>query len=180
MRFKRNITITLACVITECLISLIPMIFMIYIFFMRDKTDEMFSTLLIVPYFILIINVVLFVISLIARIFTKTTYFVNKNSVVVNSKSKVEEINYDEISEITYDFGDLTKFNTKPSQLILFNKDFKQLLSVNNPSIIMVHMIKRRCKNIKVSYYHSKRFLYFFLLINGMVLLISILVKLFS
>ena len=44
MGFKRNITITLACVITEFLISLIPMIFMIYLFFMMDKIDEIFST----------------------------------------------------------------------------------------------------------------------------------------
>ena len=69
MVFKRNITITLACVITECLISLIPMIFIIYLFFMMDKIDEMFSTLLIVPYFILMINVILIIISFIAQIF---------------------------------------------------------------------------------------------------------------
>ena len=42
MEFKRNVTSTLACVITECLISLIPMICMIYLFFMMDKIDEIF------------------------------------------------------------------------------------------------------------------------------------------
>ncbi len=180
MEFKRNITITLACVITECLISLVPMIFMIYIFFMMDKINDIFSTLLIVPYFIIIINVVLIIISLIAQIFIKTKYYVNKESLVIKTKDNVKEINYDEIYGITYDFGDLTKFNTKPSQLVLFDEKYKQLLSVNNPSIIMVHMIRRRCKNIKVSYYHNKRFLYLFALINGIVLLISILVKIFA
>ena len=73
MGFKRNITITLACVITECLISLIPMIFIIYLFFMMNKVDEIFSTLLIVPYFILIINVILIIISFIAQIFIQYT-----------------------------------------------------------------------------------------------------------
>ena len=57
MGFKRNITITLACVITECLISLIPMIFLILLFFMMDKMGEIFSTLLIVPFLILILNI---------------------------------------------------------------------------------------------------------------------------
>ena len=180
MGFKRNITITLACVITECLISLIPMIFMIYLFFMMDKIDEIFSTLLIVPYFILIINVILIIISFIAQIFIKTKYYVNAECLVIKTKTQNKEINYDEIKGITYDYGDLTKFNTKPSQLVLFDKDNKQLLSINNPSIIMVHLIRRKCKHAKVSYYHNKRFLYLLLLINGIVLLISILVKLFS
>ena len=180
MGFKRNITITLACVITECLISLMPMIFMIYLFFMIDKIDEIFSTLLIVPYFILIINVILIIISFIVQIFIKTKYYVNAECLVIKTKTQNKEINYDEIKGITYDYGDLTKFNTKTSQLVLFDKDYKQLLSINNPSIIMVHLIRRKCKHAKVSYYHNKRFLYLLLLINGIALLISILVKLFS
>ena len=180
MGFKRNITITLACVITECLISLMPMIFMIYLFFMIDKIDEIFSTLLIVPYFILIINVILIIISFIVQIFIKTKYYVNAECLVIKTKTQNKEINYDEIKGITYDYGDLTKFNTKTSKLVLFDKDYKQLLSINNPSIIMVHLIRRKCKHAKVSYYHNKRFLYLLLLINGIALLISILVKLFS
>ena len=57
MWFKRNITITLACVITEILISLVPMILFIYLFFMIDKINEIFSTLLIIPLMILVINI---------------------------------------------------------------------------------------------------------------------------
>ena len=179
MGFKRNITSTLACVITECLISLIPMIFMIYLFFWEDNISELFSSLFAIPYFILI-NVILIIISFIVQIFIKTKYYVNAECLVIKTKTNNKEINYDEIGGITYDFGDLTKFNTKPSQLVLFDKDYKQLLSINNPSIIMVHLIRRKCKHAKVSYYHNKRFLYLLLLINGIVLLISILVKLFS
>ena len=180
MGFKRNITITLACVITECLISLIPMIFMIYLFFMIDKIDEIFSTLLIVPYFILIINVILIIISFIAQIFIKTKYYVNAECLVIKTKTQNKKINYDEIKDITYDYGELTKFNNQPSQLVLFDKDYKQLLSINNPSIIMVHLIRRKCKHAKVCYYNNKRFLYLLLLTNAIFLLISILIKLFS
>ena len=159
MRFKRNITITLACVITECLICLIPTIVMIYLFFMMNKIEEIFSTLLMIPYFILIINGVLFIISLISQIFIKTKYYVNEGSLVVKTKTRVEEINYNSITYITFDFGTLTKFEKHVSQLVLYDKDNKQLLSVNNPSIIMVHMIRKKCKNIKVSWYNNKRFL---------------------
>ena len=179
MGFKRNITITLACVITECLISLIPMIFMIYLFFMMDKISKVFSTVLIVPYFILIINVILIIISFIAQLFIKTKYYVKDEYLIIKTKTKIREINYDEIVAITYDFGNLTRFNIKPSQLVLFDKNYKQLLSVNNPSLIMVYAIRRKCKHAKLSYYHNKRFLYLLLLINGIALLISILIKLF-
>ena len=180
MVFKRNITITLACVITECLLSLIPTIFIIYLFFIPHEINEMLSTLLVVPYFILIINFILLTISLISQIFIKTKFYVNKESLVIERKNELKEINYTEIANMTYDFGDLTKFNTKPSQLVLFDKDFKQLLSINNPSIIMVHILKKRCKNSKMCYCHNKRFLYFLILINGIVLLIALLAKLFS
>ena len=179
MVFKRNITITIACVITECLLSLIPTIFMIYLFFMPDKINEMFSTLLVVPYFILIINFILITISLISQIFIKTKFYVNKEALVIKRRNDLKEINYSEIANMTYDFGDLTKFNTRPSQLVLFDKDFKELLSIDNPSIIMVYMLKKKCKNAKMSYYHNKRFLYFLAFINGIVLLTAILAKIF-
>lgn len=181
MAFKKNITITIACVITECLISLIPAIFIIYGFFLTDKFDEIFSTLLIVPYFILIINIVLIIISLISQIFIKTKYYINKETLVVKNNSvSVREIKYNEITSITYDFGYLIRLDPRPSQLVLFDKDFKELLSINNPSIIMVHLLKKRCKNAKISYYNHKRFLYLLALINGIVLLFAILTKIFS
>lgn len=125
MGFKRNITITLACVITECLISLIPMIILIYLFFMIDKMGEILSTLLLVPFLILIVNVILFIISLIAQLFIKTKYYVKSECIVIKTKTKNKEINHDEINGITYDYGDLTKFHTKSSQLVLFDKDYK-------------------------------------------------------
>lgn len=180
MGFKRNITITLACVITEFLICLIPMIFMIYLFFMIEKIDEIFTTLLIIPLFILIVNIILIIVSFISCFFMKTKYYINEKNIIVKTKKTTKEIDYDEISFITYDFGNLTRFNTKPSQLLLFDKDYKQLLSINNPSIIMVHLIRKKIKSNKIGFYHNKRFLYLLLLINGSFLFISIFLKLLN
>ena len=132
MGFKRNITITLACVITEFLISLIPMIFMIYLFFMMDKIDEIFSTLLIVPCFILIINVILIIISFIAQIFIKTKYYVNAECLVIKTKTQNKIINYDEIKGITYDYGELTKFNNHHNWCYLIK-------IINNYYLLIIH-----------------------------------------
>lgn len=178
MGFKKNITITLACVITECLIAVMPMIFIIYLFFMMDRISELFSTLLIVPYLILIINVLLILISFISQIFIKTKYYIKEKTLLVEANNKVREIKYCEIGSISYDFGDLIKFNARSSQLILFDRENQELLSINNPSIIMVHMIKKKCQGIKVCYYHNARFLYLLALINGLGVFTATFIKL--
>ena len=178
MVFKRNVTVTWACIITECLISLLPTIIIIYVFFATNKMHEIFSTLLKIPYFILIINVLLIIISLIAQIFMKDKYYVNETDLVVESKTGVKTIKYNEIFGITYEFGYLAQFSVQPSQLVLFDKGYKQLLSVNNPSLIMVHLIRKKCNNIDICYYHKNRFLHLFLLINSTVLIFLMLIKL--
>lgn len=177
MTFKRNITITIACIITECLLSLIPTIFMIYIFFLPDRISEIFSTLFIVPYFIFIANIALIIISLVAKVFINTKFYIKKETFVVKKNDYVMEIRYTEIAGLTYDFGDLSKFNARPSRLVLFDENYKPLISINNPSIIMVQKLKNKCKHVTPSYDHNKRFLYLFAGINGICLVLSILAK---
>ena len=120
------------------------------------------------------------IISFITQLFIKTKYYVKEKCLVVTTKTTNKEINYEEIVGITYDYGDLTKFTKKQSQVVLFDKDYNQLLSVDNPSIIMVHLIRKKCKKAKVSYYHNKRLLFLLLSINGIFLFVSMFVKLFS
>lgn len=180
MVFKRNITIKIACVCTELLISCIPIIFFIYLFFAIDKINEVWSTLMMIPYLILIINIVLIIISSIANIFIKTKYCVKIEKLLIITKTETREINYDEIMYITYDCGNLTKYNRYPSQLVLFDKKYKQLLSIINPSIIMVHVIVKKCKHAKISYYNNRRFLFLLLFTNGVALIVFILIKVFS
>ena len=181
MWFKRNITITIACVITEFLICLIPTIFMIYVLFLRDKISEILSTLMIVPCFILLANVFLLAISLISLIFIKTKYKVGADHLVVVTKSKTTEIKYDTIARIAYDFGYLlSRYNLQPSQLVLFDSNHNQLLSINNPSIIMTFLICKKCNGAKITYHNNKRFLWLLAVVNGIFLLFSIIITILS
>ncbi len=175
--FKRNITATVACVITEFLLSLIPAIFIIYLVAVPEQISELPFTLLMIPYFVVIINVILMIVSCIAGVFLKTRYFIEDDCITVKDKYEVKRIAYRKISHITYDFGNLTKFNGEPSQLVLFDDEFNQLLAVKNPSILMTYMIKKRCGIKKLSYYHEKRGLLISALVNGIVLLSVILIK---
>ena len=179
MTFKKNITITIACIVTECLLSLIPSIVIIYIFFIPEKLNELFNTLLFVPYFILIINALLILVSLISRLFIKTKFYINPKKLVIQNEG-IKEIYYNQIAHITYDLGDILKFNFTPSKLVLFDKYHRELFSINNPSILMVHMLKKKCQNARMNYYHNKRFLFFLALVNGIVLLIALIIKVFK
>ncbi len=180
MVFKRNVTITVACLFNELLLSFIPSIFIVYIFFFLDKISEIYLALLVVPLMMVVFDVVLLIISFICQIFMKTKYYVGKDSLIVQEKEKTKEINYNEITDISYDFGRLgIPADTTSSQLVLFCKDSKEMLTINSPSIIMTHIIRKRCKNAKTCYYNNKRLLFFLALTNGIVLVVSILGKIF-
>lgn len=181
MKFKRNPTATIACVVNECLLSLIPAIVIVYVFFIPNQINELLSTLVIIPYFAFILNVVLIFISLISGIFIKTKYCIGKEALTVEQRDNVKEIKYDEIASITYDYGNVfSQFNRTPSQLVLFAKDGKRLLTVKNPSITMTHVIRKKCKHSEVCFEHNNRILFFLSLINGIVLLTGVLIKIFQ
>ncbi len=141
--FKRNVTATAACVINECLISLIPTVAIIIPVFMRININEVFSTLFGIIYFLVIADVICLIISLIAGVFLKTTYRLEDDRITVKDQGGERSIYYYEVAHITYDFGTLERWNRSPSQLVLFDENFATLLSVNNPSILMTHIIKR-------------------------------------
>ena len=179
MSLKKNITITIACIITECLLSLIPAILILYAFFGDIIDENIFVVLAVVPLLIIVFNAVLFLISLFAKIFIKTTYIVEENYITKQSPHGTITVNFSEVHVITYDFGDLSKWNGHPSQLSLFDKSCNLLLCIKNPPIALVYLVKKRCK-ATTNYYHAKRIIYLLLLINGLVLLFCLLAKIFS
>ncbi len=64
--------------------------------------------------------------------------------------------------------------------LVLFDKDYKDLVTIDNPPLMMVVHIKKECNKAKVSYYNSKRilfFLLFFIVIAVAISLIAIIAK---
>ena len=61
---------------------------------------------------------------------------------------------------------------------MLFDNNFKQLVSINNPPIIMMLLLRKKCKNARVTFYNNKRFLYFLIFINIGALFAFILIKL--
>jgi len=172
--FKKNPTITIALVFTECMISLIPTILIIYLFFIPEKISELSSALLVIPYFLLIVNIILLVISLFLNLFSRTRFRVGKDNLRIQTKTNLKELEYCNISKIIFDFGDVfSQFNRTPAQLVLLASNDDVLLTIDNPSVFMSYQIKRKCENASVCFVHEKRIWFFMVLINSITLVLG-------
>lgn len=179
MKFKRNITVKIGCIISEFLVSCIPAILLIMILFTQSSLIDILSTLFIIPYFVVIINVILVLISTTCALFDKTFYKVNNDRLIVSDRDHLFEIAYSDINSITFDFGSLDKFNAQKMQLIVWGNGLKKLLIINNPSLIMTHMLKTKSK-VSLNYLNEKRGLFILGITNVTVLFFAVLIKMFS
>ena len=161
LKFKKNITVTFACIMNELFICAILMVIIWGILgeYELDEVTHILEVLLIVA---VILNALLIVISLIARAFTKTSYEIEDNILTIKpeyNEDKVIDLN--SILLVIYDFGTLggRGHNPEPSALILHDDKDNMVLSLNNPPIAMVHLVKKHCKNAKVRHVNSHRFI---------------------
>ena len=176
MGFKRNIMIAFVWHTTNCCLGLIPILIMFNLFFVKNIILGLFYSILFFITLIFILNIIGLIISFIAQIFMKTKYYVNDDCLVIKTKKESKEIKYTEIVDITYyDYFYFSKGSSTLSQLVLFDKDNNQLLSIEHPSIIMVHLIIKKCKHIKAKYYNNKKSNFLILLIINIIALIIIL-----
>lgn len=183
MKFKRNITVKIGCIISEALVSCIPASLLIMILLTQSSLIDILSALFIFPYFAVIINIVLVLISTIYALFDKTFYKVNNDRLIVSDRGHLFEIAYSDINSITFDFGSLDKFNAQKMQLIVWGNDWKELLIINNPSLIMTHMLKTKSK-VSFNYLNEKRGLFILGITNVSVfvtaLFLAVLIKMSS
>lgn len=177
MKFKRNLTITLACILSESLISFIPMLLIMFFVLMPEKSNEFIPGVLLgIPMIIVIINIFLYLLGLIFKIFQKLIITINQDHMIIENKNSIKTIYYKDIKGITYDLGTLpSRTSSQDSELVIFGENYSTLVSIKNPSLLMTHLIKRKCKHIKVSYYHSKRLLYMVLISIGVTGLLLVL-----
>lgn len=166
MKFKRNITITASCMLSELIICLIPIYIMFFLTASSELGIQWIGSLIFVPLIIFIIHIICLIISVVSSIFMHLTIILEKDFLVIKNKTKITTIKYDEIHSIVYDLGEYggKSQKGKNSRLVLYDKDYNRLLDIYNPSIMMVHLIKKRCKNAEVDYYNKNRLLWLFLI----------------
>ncbi len=180
MTFKRNITFTLASSFTEWMISFMPAILIMVLIIRPEELEEALYSIWLLPLFAVMVNMFLLLISLLAGIFMRTRYVVKDGTITKISKKEVIRIPYEAVDSIHFDLGMLWKYGSIPSELVLCDKKDKILLSVKNPSVTMVHLIRKKCKIRKVHYENGKRFLWSFLLMNGAALVVSVIMRFFA
>ena len=83
-------------------------------------------------------------------------------------------ISLQSVKSIIYDLGLLSRYGETSTKLVLFDANYKMIISIINPPLTMVANIKKKCKTAKVSYDNSKRFVTFLLMSCGISLVICI------
>lgn len=162
-KYKKNITIKVACVFTEFMISMALMILIMFLFLEPKRLTEYYKAVLLLIVMILGFNLFLFLISLIGRIFIKTTYIIDNDILIVQNKDNNKVVDLREVKAITYDLGEISRYGNHPTLLVLFDNDYNYLISIENPPLSMVLCIKKKCNYASISYYNSKRFLFIIL-----------------
>lgn len=176
-KYKRNIMIKVAGVISELIITFIPiylisslLLFPPLIF--KDFIKFTGLTILV----IVIVNIIFYIIAAIAKIFIKTAYIITSDSLITQINNEVHSTIYlKDVYYLTYNFGAIDG-QPSPTELVLFDKEHKYLISIENPPLLMVINIKKKCLNAKITYLNSRRILFF--LVSSLV--ISIIVSLIS
>ena len=176
--FKKNITVTFACIMNEWFICAIPMVIIlsIFVYHQPESIPYILGIFLAIAVFF---NVLLIVISLIARAFIKTSYEIENNLLTIKSEHEEDEIiDLNSIARVVYDFGESGGRTSKgkPSELFLIDEQDKMVLALKHPPIAMVHCVKKRCKNAKVTHVNSNRFI----MELGISIIVTILLALFG
>lgn len=162
MKFKRNLTVSFACHMTEIALCLIPMFLILGLSTDRGSfaqyCKDMFSV-----YFIalILLNVFLIALGIILSIFQKKTFTLNDEFVLIEEKGKESIINYSDVKEVSIDLGSTGRISSRSMELRLYGEKRKLLLSVTDPSILMMHKIKKKCVFAKTIYSNSKKYIWY-------------------
>ena len=162
MKFKRNLTVSFACGLTEFLISLIPALFIVGLSFNTEGFVYFFKigiSLIIIG--IPAYNIFLYLLNLVFNLFQKMTITLKDECLVIENNGVLSSIYYKDITHISFYLGNLFVASTTPITLILYSKDNKILFEVTNPSLIMTHLIKKKCPTAKINHKGLKRGLNF-------------------
>ncbi len=162
MKFKRNLTVSFACVLSEFFISLIPALFIIGLSLKLATFIELCKiTICLTPIVLFLSNILIYLISLIFQCFQKMTITLKDECMVIANRGTLSTIYYKDITNIHFDLGEFSRTHSTPVTLELYFKESGDSLFITNPSLLMTHLIKKKCPTAKINYEGLKRGLYF-------------------
>lgn len=162
MKFKRNLTVSFACGLSEFYISLVPALFIVGLSLKFATFTELFKiAICYTPIILFVSNAFIYIISLILQCFQKMTITLKNECLVIENNGVLSTICYKDITNISFYLGDLYKAVATPVTLRLYCKENKVSFEVTNPSLIMTHLIKKKCPNAKINHIGLKRILHF-------------------
>lgn len=174
MKFKRNITITIGCKFNGFILNMLMMSPLIALSSLDSYTEELLIIVRCLAHIMAFVDAILILVFLISYLCMDTSYKVKKVAIVIQEGSYVRQIEYEYISHIDYNFGEVSRYKFQSSEIILYNHRGFPMLTIKNPSLIMVYKIIRHCKGKKINYKNAKSILKFYLYLDILLLLICL------
>lgn len=160
MKFKRNLTVTFVCFINELYISLIPVLFIIGLCWELATVIELCKITIFVIPIIIIINISIYLVSLLFNIFQKKTFTLSDEKIIIENDGELLTIYYKDITDIYFDLGEMiSRTHSTSVKLELYCRENNRSITVINPSLIMTHLIKKKCSTARIIHYNTKRVL---------------------
>lgn len=106
-----------------------------------------------------------FVIDLLTMLFKKTTVRLDENKIIIDNDK--QNINYNEVTSISFNLGDFSTRHPKPPYVTLVNNDERKRLVIYRPSLRLLFTLRKRCKNASFIIEELKNELLLFLVIGA-------------
>ncbi len=91
-KYKKNITIKIAYVFTECMICIFTMTLIMLLFLAPEELNKFIEMLAMLFLLTIVTDLLLYIISLIGKLFIKTIYIIDNEKLIVRRKNKEEVI----------------------------------------------------------------------------------------
>lgn len=79
---------------------------------------------------IIAVNLFLYGISLIGKIFIKTTYIIDDENLIIKEENNERVISLQSVKSIIYDLGLLSRYGETSTKLVLFDANYKMIISI--------------------------------------------------
>lgn len=127
-------------------IAMIPAVIIMSIKAGEKVWNNLFNLLMITIIMIILFCIIPIIINLISKIFSKEHVKIEDDVLYY----KGDKINLREVKKLSWYLGEMSRSSVSACALCIIMND-GDFLTINRPSIILIHYLKRKCVNAKLS-----------------------------
>ena len=157
-KYKSNYVFTFSFIMCNLFLSFFPGLFLMWILLNPTEPEGILYLLLsyigFIAFFIVGGNLLHFFISL----FTKHTIYIDEDTITIKGKKiYTQSMKLEDVSHVLFDQGTIRKYGGgTPCSITLYDMTYSQVLTVNNPSFLMICELQKRLKHATFKFNNYK------------------------